>query len=586
MKTDSEAKYDFIIVGAGPAGCSLASHLAASPAKPSVLLLEAGGDNSDINARVGVNRFIQIANPELTYPYESVPQYHLGGRALKLERGRGLGGSSCINFTLWDVGARDDWEKIAQLTGDNMWNWQNVQKRFRELEDFHGKVPEDVPPNMEKYVCPKSQNHGSGGLLRTAMSSSWESFTIPVLETWESNGYTINKDASSGDRLGMSIGSTTCFRGTRSTASDLLLGAPPNLQVVTNAIAHRVLFEDSRAVGVVLVDEKVYRANHEVILSAGTLDTPKILMHSGIGSDSQLSSFGIPLVHQNPHVGRNYMDHYFSTLRFRQSDGLDSVMPYFRSPVLQAKAMKQWQLYRDGECTTTASSALYGFFKSDAVMKSREYADLPTVEQARLRLPTIPTYEIAFSSIGPECYTAPDTTPPIINVLVVIHNSQGLGHVELKSKDPTAPLEFHPACLTHPYDQRVAIEATREVLKVIKTGNFLQEGASNASQWDTPATDDEEDILKWWRERCGTTWHMSGTCKMAQTEDEGGVVDSDFRVFGVNGLRVVDMSIMPIMLSAHTQAAAYQVGMIAAEKLIKEYDLLVQESEVNYNSQG
>ncbi len=223
-------------------------------------------------------------------------------------------------------------------------------------------------------------------------------------------------------------------------------------------------------------------------------------------------------------------------------------MPFFRSTERQEAALKEWQLYRTGDCADIASSVILGFFKSEPVLSSQEFADLPREEQDRLRQPTIPSYEIGFNPIGPECYLAPDTTPPILNILVIVMNSQGRGSVQLSSEDPASPLDFHPAFLTHPYDQRVAIEATREVLRVARSDIFTEDGASEKPEWDVPQTAGEEDILNWWRQRCGTTWHMSGTCKMSREEGETAVVDTEFRVFGVRGLRVADMSVMPIMV--------------------------------------
>ncbi len=297
--TESTTPYDFIIVGGGPAGCSIASLLAKSAAKPSVLLLEAGGDNSDVSARIGANRLIQIMNPTLTYPYESVPQKHLGDRKLKLERGKGLGGSSAVNFTLWDTGARDDWDMMACLTGDETWQWQLVQQRFKSLENFHGAVPENVPAGMAQYVDPKPENHGYDGPLHTGMSKTWDPYFLPALRAWESMDYNISQDPNDGSRLGIAVFPTTAYRGTRSTAADLLAKAPSNLQIITDAVAHRVVFEGNRASGILLLDGRVFYATREVILAAGSLDSPKILMHSGIGPGSQLQKFNIPLLYEN-----------------------------------------------------------------------------------------------------------------------------------------------------------------------------------------------------------------------------------------------------------------------------------------------
>ncbi|KAF7553469.1 hypothetical protein G7Z17_g3597 [Cylindrodendrum hubeiense] len=568
---EQTTQYDFIVVGAGPAGCCIARGLAFSEARPSVLLLEAGGDNSDPNLRVIGNEFVQFLNPDQTYPYESTPQEHLEGRRIGLARGKGLGGSSAVNFTAWTIGPRDDWKTMSEITGDPAWDWNNALRRWRKLETYHDKTPE-VPEGVKKYLDPKPEAHGHQGPLHIGFQSKWDNYTTSTMDAWEANGYAINQDMGSGEFLGISVVPHTMTRGTRTTSADLLAYAPANLHIMTNAAVRRVEFENKTAVGVSLIDGTVLKARNEVILSAGSLDTPKILMHSGIGPADQLTSVGISPLVENPNVGQNYKDHYHVALKYGRTEQSDTISPFFKDKARQAAAMREWQLFRTGDYVTNGTTMTMGFFKSDPVLASKEFADLPVEERSRLCQPTIPTYEIAALGITPDYYVSPDTAPPILSILVFVQNSQGVGNVRLTSADPTVPLEFNPSFMNHPYDRRVIIESTKEVLKVTASPSFTKDAHPTQAQFDVPASQSDEDILNFWRKNCTSTWHMSGTCRLGRDEKDA-VVDSRFRVYGVNGLRVADMSVMPIIASCHVQSTAYQIGMIAAEKLQAEYSL-------------
>ncbi|KAJ4258273.1 hypothetical protein NW762_008422 [Fusarium torreyae] len=542
----SETQYDFIIVGSGPAGCCVARGLANSLARPSVLLVEAGSENNNPTQRIIGNQFVQMLDPSQINPYESSSQSHLAGRKIGLTRGKGLGGSTAVNFTAWTIGPKDDWETMADLTGDPDWNWKNAKRRFRQLETYHDKHPE-VPDGMKKYLDPKSEDHGYSGPLHIGFEHKWDHYTTSMLEIWEKNGYAINPDMGNGDGLGMSVVPKTMHRGTRATAADVLYPKPNNLHVKTDSPVHRVVFAGKRAVGISLLDGSILNAKKEVILSAGSLDTPKILMHSGIGPSDQLSKFGIQQLLDNPNVGQNYKDHYHAALKYARAEHTDTVTAFFRSKALQEAAMREWQLYRTGHYVTAGTTMNMGFFKSPAVLESREFNELPVEEKRRLQQSSIPTYEVAMLGISPEYYTAPETTPPLLSILVFVHNTQGNGNVQLASADPSQPLTFNPAFASHPYDERVIIESTKEVLKVTSSDAFKRDAHPTQAEFDVPASDSDEDILDFWRKNCTSTWHMSGTCRMGRSEKDNAVVDPAFRVFGVTGLRIADLSVMPII---------------------------------------
>ncbi|KAJ2965644.1 hypothetical protein NQ176_g10515 [Zarea fungicola] len=184
--------------------------------------------------------------------------------------------------------------------------------------------------------------------------------------------------------------------------------------------------------------------------------------------------------------------------------------------------------------------------------------------------PTIPTYEIGVSTTGPAYYLNPKNPVAIASALVILQNLQSQGSLTLQSSNPSEPLKFKTNFLSHPFDRRLAIESMRDALRLIHSEAFEKDGVQAIQE---PASTSDEDILQFWRANATTTWHMSGTCSMDRDGAQGGVVDRDFRVYGVQGLRVADCSIFPFVPSAHLQAHAYQVGLIAAEKMIAEYKL-------------
>lgn len=541
-----ERQYDFIVVGAGPAGCSLARGLAHTTTRPSVLLVEAGGENSDVNQRIMGNVFVQMTDPSLAIPYKSSPQKHLAGREIDLTRGKGLGGSSTVNFASWTIGPRDDWDTMAEITDDSAWSWEKAKERFQKLETYHDKVPE-VPEGMKKYLDPKSSAHGYQGPLHIGFEDKWDGYATSCMDIWEANGYDINTDTGSGECLGISVAPKTMYRGTRATAADLLYPTPENLHIKTDSPVHRIVFDNKRAVGISLLDGTILKVTKEIILSAGSLDTPKILMHSGIGPGDQLARFGIHQRVENPNVGQNYKDHYHVALKFGRAEHTDNITAFFRSKSLQDAAKREWELYRTGPYVSTGTSMNMGFFKSNAVLQSKEFDDLPASEKKRLQRPTIPTYEIATAGILQEYYTEPHAVPPLLPITVFVHNSQGLGNVQLASADPTEPLIFNPSFASHPYDKRVIIESTKEVLKVAKSPEFQKDAHPTQAEFQVPVSDSDEDILDFWRKGCTSTWHMSGTCIMGRSEQDGAVVDTQFKVFGVTGLRIADLSVMPII---------------------------------------
>ncbi|EWG36052.1 hypothetical protein FVEG_00217 [Fusarium verticillioides 7600] len=559
--------FDFIVVGGGPAGSALAANLSRTPKKPSVLLLEAGGTNEDRNLRVDGQRWTTFLNQDMNWGYKTAPQEFANNRELDYSRGKGLGGSSAINFGVYSVGARDDYEEWARIVGDDAYRWDKIHGRYKSLETFHGNLPEGVD---KKYAAPKAEDHGSEGKLHVGYAGEWEKDLPPVLDLFEKAGFPLNPDHNSGNPLGMSVLINSSAKGRRSTANDLLEPKPENLTVLTNSTVQKVLLEGNKAVGVE-VDGKKYLASKEVILSAGALNTPKILMHSGIGPKSQLDQYHIPVVKDVPRVGQGLRDHMFTPLVYTRKPGDTARDTFYGDKKAMDDALEQWRRDGTGPWTKFACELGIGWFKLDKLVKSDEFKALPKEEQEFLMKETVPHYEIL--THFPIHWFIPEFPDSALNyscILVFYYNAQSQGEVTLQSSDPNAPLKFDPKFLASPFDRRVAIESLRDAFRLVKHDGYAKD---NVAMLAGPQGDSDDELLEHWKNTISSSWHMTGTTKMGKKGDPDAVVDSDFKVIGFEGLRIADMGVVPVLASCHIQSVAYVTGITAAEKLIAEYNL-------------
>ncbi|KXX80210.1 Pyranose dehydrogenase 3 [Madurella mycetomatis] len=561
------SEYDFIVVGSGPAGCALAHGLAHSPKKPKVLLLEAGGDNADPNLRVDGQRWLTFTNKSMNWGYKTTPQAHCGNRELDYSRGRGLGGSSAINFGVFTIGARDDYEEWARIVGDDAFRWEPVQARLKRLENFHYTLPAGI---SSKYAAPKASDHGSSGLLNVGFPAECESDLVPLLEAFEQAGYPLNPDHNSGNPIGMSLLISSAHKGKRSTAQDLLVPCPENLTILTESPVQRVLLEGKKAIGVEAKGKR-YLASKEVVLTAGTLDTPRILMHSGIGPEAQLEQYKIPVVQSSPAVGQGLRDHAFCPLVYTRTENSTGRPGFYGDQAVMDAALEEWKKHGTGLWTKFATETGIGFFKLDGLPSSTEFKSLPADEQRYLNSETVPHFEII--THFPIHWFMPGFRNEDLSyscLTVFLYNAQTRGTVTLQSSDPNVPLLFDPKFLEHPFDRRSAIESLREALRFAKTEPYAKDTVATIT---APKSDSDEDLLDYWAQNIGSSWHMTGTVKMGNPGDADAAVDKDFRVMGIEGLRVADMSVVPVLPSGHLQAVAYITGATCAEKLVEEYGL-------------
>ncbi|OJJ36942.1 hypothetical protein ASPWEDRAFT_170444 [Aspergillus wentii DTO 134E9] len=559
--------FDFIVVGSGPSGSAIAAGLANAAQRPSVLLLEAGSKNEDRSLRVDGKRWLTFQNQDMNWGYKTTPQEDCNNREIDYSRGRCVGGSSAINFGVYSVGARDDYEEWARIAGDDSYKWTNIQARLKALETFHGEIPAGLDA---KYAAPKAEDHGSSGPLHVGFSKEWERDLPPLLDVFEEAGFPLNPDHNSGNPIGMSVLINSSFKGLRSTAADLVAAPLDNLTIVADAPVQRIILEGKKAVGVES-NGKQYLASKEVILSAGSLNDPRILMHSGIGPADQLEKFNIPLVHSSPAIGQGLRDHCFCPLVTTRNEGSNDRKAFYGDKQAMETALKQWEEEGSGPWSKFACELGIGWFKLDKLTASQEFKDLPADEQKYLLQETVPHYEIL--THFPVHWFIPDFPDDALNyscLLVFFFNAQTRGEVTLQSADPNAPLRFDPKFLAHPYDRRAAIEALRDSFRIAKHESYTKD---NVAQLAGPKSDSDEDLLEYWRQNISSSWHMTGTVKMGKVGDADAAVDPDFRLIGIENLRVADMAAVPVLVNCHVQAVAYVTGATCAEKLIKEYKL-------------
>ncbi|KAJ5087177.1 hypothetical protein N7456_010793 [Penicillium angulare] len=566
MGSETE-KYDYIIVGAGPAGCALAASLSKTTIRPRVLLLEAGGKNEDETKRVDGKRWTTFSTPSLNWGYKTTPQEGCNGRVLDYSRGKGIGGGSAINFGVYTVGARDDYNTWAEKVEDQeTFGWEAMQQRFKNLETFDGTI--DTEEN-QKYAQPKPADHGNQGSLRTGYAKKWESDVPLILESlWES-GFAQNPDHNSGDPLGMGLMINSASKGRRTTAADLLIDIPENLVIVTDTPVQRVLMQEKKAIGVETKGSK-YFASKDVILSAGSLDTPKILMHSGIGPTGELNKFNIPVIQDLPAVGQGLKDHPFAPIMLMRSPESNDRNSFYGSEEAMDAALTQWNKDNTGPWTQYGCQVSCGWFKSEKVTSSQEFKDLEASVQQFMKKETIPQYEIIAGF--PVHLVFPGTFQDYSYVCLVafLMNEQSSGEVRLQSSNPDDPLLFDPKFLTHPFDQRAVVEIYKHLLEATRHPSFAKDTVATVL---APESDSDEDILEFWRNNGSTSWHMTGTVKMGKEGDADAAVDKRFRVIGIDNLRVADMSVVPVLTNNHTQATAYVTGVTCADVLIREYGL-------------
>ncbi|WP_321813825.1 MULTISPECIES: GMC family oxidoreductase [unclassified Paraburkholderia] len=533
-------EFDYVIVGAGTAGCVLANRLT-QDADVSVLLIEAGGKDDYHWIHIPVGYLYCIGNPRTDWLYKTAGEKGLNGRALSYPRGRVLGGSSSINGMIYMRGQREDYDNWARVTGDSGWSWDSVLPVFKRSEDYHGGA---------------SEFHGAGGEWRVEKQRlKWQ-----ILETFaqaaQEQGIPATSDFNRGNNEGVGYFDVNQRRGVRWNASKAFLRAAmkrPNLTVVTGALTERVIFEGKRCVGVDYraqsAGDVAYRARArcEVILSAGAVNSPPLLERSGIGDAARLAQLGVEVVNDLRGVGENLQDHLQLRMAFRVNGvrTLNTASAHWWGKLMIGM---EYALLQSGPMSM-APSQLGAFAKSDVNDLALTRPDLQYHVQP-----------LSLDRFGEPLHRFNAFTASVCNLRPTSRG--GIHAVSARAEDAPA---IAPNYLSTDHDLRVAANALRLTRRIAASPAL----ARYQPQEILPgvAYQSEEEL----REAAGnvgtTIFHPVGTCRMGRTDDADAVVDARLRVRGVEGLRVVDASVMPFITSGNTNSPTLMIAERAAQMM-------------------
>lgn len=519
-------EFDFIIVGAGSAGCALAGRLSEDPAAR-VLLVEAGGPDSAKEIRIPA-AFTRNFKTVRDWAYFTEPEPHLGGRQLYWPRGRVLGGSSAINAQIYVRGNPADFDAWA-AAGCAGWSWADVLPVFKRSEDNSRGA---------------SEYHGAGGPLRVEDRRQTHPLSEVFVAAGAALGYPRNPDFNGAQQEGFGLYQVTQKGGRRWSAADAWLRPAlgrPNLRAETGALATRVIFDGRRATGVEYVRggrRQQARAAREVILSGGAINSPQLLLLSGVGPADELAKLGIPVVHDLPGVGRNLHDHLLVALSM-ELKGLES---YDQAATLGN--LLRWMLFRSGPLSSNLAEA--GGF-------------------VRMRDPGPPDVQFLF---GPIQFLDHGFFRPAdhgFSAAAGVLRPGSRGRLRLRSADPAAPPVIEANYLSDPADLDLLVRAAKLARELFHTRPFDPFRGRYLQPESEPRSDAE--WAEFVRNKAETNYHPAGSCRMGT--DAMAVVNPELRVRGLEGLRVADASVMPSLVSGNTNAATMMIGSRAADFILR-----------------
>ncbi len=528
--------YDYVIAGAGSAGCLLANRLSQNP-QTSVLLLEAGGKDDYFWIGVPVGYLYTIANPRTDWCYKTEPDEHLAGRSIHYARGRVLGGCSSINAMIHMRGQKADWDHWASL-GNRGWSWDEVLPIFRSIEDYEGG---------------STHGYGAGGEVRVENPRvRWE-----IIDAWREAaaecGIPPVKAFNGGDNFGCAYFQMNQKRGRRWSATNAFLRPVmhrPNLTVLTKASVLNLLFDGKDCVGLqFLHEEKTYqvKTRRETILAAGAIGSPQLLQLSGIGPRDLLEKHRIPIVHELPGVGENLHDHLQIRMQFKVKHvrTLNGIANSFWGKAAMAA---EYLLFRTGPLTMPPSQA-------GAFARSNPSQPTPNIEWH--------VQPLSLDKFGDPLHSFPAITPSVCNLRPVSR-----GWVRIKSPEASVYPEIRLNYLKEEQDRRVAVDGMRFTRRIMSAKALAK---YQPTEFRPGAeVENERDLEKAAGELGTTIFHPVGTCKMGN--DAMAVVDDELRVRGIQRLRVIDASIMPRITSGNTNAPTYAIAEKGARAILKLQD--------------
>jgi len=515
--------HDYVIVGGGSAGCVLARRLSDDP-KTSVLLLEAGGPAAQREFVIPA-AFSKLFRSVHDWAFYTDPQPHLGNRQLYWPRGKVLGGSSSINAMIYIRGHRQDFDYWRNL-GNTGWGFNDVLPYFKKSE------------NQTRI---DSEYHGHSGPLCVSDLRTVNPLSRAFVEAAAELGFPLNADFNGAHQEGFGLYQVTQKRGKRCSAANAFLNPVrkrPNLTVHSGAHATRLLFEGRRATGIGYLRSgkpEVARARREILVCCGSVQSPQLLMLSGIGPADHLRSLGIPIVAELPGVGQNLQDHLFLAVAYQCKkpvtlDKVETLLNFLR-----------YLAFKTGPLTSNVAES-GGFL---------------TVT------PTAPAPDLQFH-FGPVYYLNHGFTRPEghgFSIGPTLLRPKSRGRITLRSADPLAPPAIQPDYLAEESDVRVLVEGIRLARRFAQTKAFAK--YCGGEHCPGAGTQSDDALAAYVRKSAETVYHPVGTCKMGS--DATAVVDDHLRVHGIQGLRVVDASIMPTLIGGNTNAATIMIAEKAAD---------------------
>ena len=537
MQKISQTQFDFIIIGAGSAGATLAARLTEN-SQFSVCLIEAGGKDKSpfIHIPFGLAFLSRMTN--LGWEYDTEPQFELNNRQLFWPRGKVLGGSSSLNAMCYIRGVPEDYDRWSDM-GAKGWDWQTVLPYFKK---------------SEKQQHGESKLHGADGYLSVSDLRHTNPLSHSFVDAAEEIGLSKVTDFNSAKREGLGFYQVTQENGQRcSTAKGYLTPAltRPNLTVLTKALVEKILINDGVATGVKLHingQSIELTTNKEVLLSAGAINSPQVLMLSGVGPKDHLTEKGIETKVDLSGVGQNLQDHLDAIVQHR-CKSRESYSISFTLIPRYVKAAFNYMFNRKGLFTSNVAEA-GGFDKTPSA------GDIPDIQYHFLPAILLDHGRTTAFGYG-------------YGVHVCGLYPKSRGEIKLRSNKPSDSAMIDPNYLQHPDDQKVMIDGVRRARKILAAPSF-----EKYHSWEIgpgPEAQTDEQILAFIRKKAETIYHPVGTCKMGDVEDVMTVVDPELKVKGVKGLRVVDASVMPTLVGGNTNAPAIMIAERCADLIKQQY---------------